>query len=225
MGDLNQVAYLKRHAQLARGPLLEIGSRDYGNTPDYRQFLPGIEYIGVDLFEGPGVDLVADLSGEMVEVDAQIGGRRFNTILCFSVLEHCSDVFRLCRNLEALLEKNGRIFISAPFVWEYHAFPDDYWRFSPSGIKALFPRLRFNEEETMISTSNIGELKKLNDKEFFKIDLAPRVGAVKKRYSWTTAVLIRALKTFSLMPELLNHIYVMPPVNVNMIGMKENEIS
>ena len=221
MGDLNQQAFLQKYAGLAEGPILEIGSKDYGNTPDYRVFFPGKEYVGADMSAGKGVDLVVDLSGDPAQVSAKVGGRKFRTIICFSVLEHCRDVFGVARNLEALLEKGGHLFISAPFSWEYHAFPDDYWRFTPSGIRTLFPGVHFPGEKLFMSTSNVGEMKPVLDDEYFKIDLAPKAGIQKKRYGVFAGVLIKILKSVSALNPLLKHIYVLPPVNINMIGVKK----
>ena len=127
----------------------------------------------------------------------------------------------MAKNLEALLEKGGHLFISAPFSWEYHAFPDDYWRFTPSGIRALFQDIEFLEDKLWISTSNVGEINPVTDNEFFKIDLAPKVGIQKKRYSFLAGVLIKILKGLSILDPVLKHIYVLPPVNVNMIGVKK----
>ena len=221
MGDLNQKAFLQKYAGLVEGPILEIGSKDYGNTPDYREFFPDKEYIGADLFAGKGVDLVMDLSSSAEEVSSKAGGRKFKTIICFSVLEHCKDVFGVAKNLENLLEKDGLLFVSVPFSWEYHAFPDDYWRFTPSGIRTLFPDVEFPDDRLWISTSNIGEMKLVTDSEFFKIDLAPNVGIKKKRYSFFTGTLIKVLKSLSILDPVLKHIYLLPPVNVNMIGVKK----
>lgn len=220
MGDLNQKSFLEKYAHLAKGPVLEIGSRDYGNTPDYRGYFPGQKYVGVDLSAGKGVDRVVDLAGDIIQVSSELGGINFSNIICFSVLEHCRNVFKMASNMERLLEKGGHLFISVPFSWEYHAFPDDYWRFTPNGIRALFPEVDFPEEDVWISTSNVGQLQPLKDNEFFKIDLAPGVGIQKKRYGFFSGVLIKMMKSLHILDPLLKNIYVLPPVNVNMVGTR-----
>jgi hypothetical protein len=54
--------------------------------------------------EGKGVDVVLDLTDDFAVVDEAFGGRRFNTVICFSVLEHCNHPFKMCENLTELLE-------------------------------------------------------------------------------------------------------------------------
>lgn len=36
MGDINQVIYLKKYLPEVDGPVLEIGSKDYGSTSSFR---------------------------------------------------------------------------------------------------------------------------------------------------------------------------------------------
>lgn len=221
MGDLNQIEFLKKNKRWARGPILEIGSRDYGNTPDYRTIFPGEEYLGADLSAGEGVDLVFDASADFEKIITVVGNKRFNTIICFSVLEHCADPFAMSRNLEKLLDHDGALFLSVPFSWEYHEFPQDYWRFTPSAVRLLFPNLLFLEDETFVSTSNPGEMKRVDDKEFYKLDLSPKAGMIKKRYGFFTGVMIKLIKTFHLLDPVLQNIYVMPPVLIHMVGRKK----
>lgn len=143
MGDRNQRHFLARHKY--EGPVLEVGSRDAnGNTQDFGG-------IGVDLEPGPGVDVVLDLSqgiGELTE-------RSFGLIVCCSVLEHVRDPWAMARNLTRLLKPGGTIYVSVPWTWRYHAYPDDYWRFSWSGIRELFPEIEWEPAE--FSTTREGE--------------------------------------------------------------------
>ena len=44
--------------------------------------------------------------------------------------------------------------MSVPWVWRFHAYPDDYWRFSWRGIQVLFPG--FDWEQPMYSTTSTG---------------------------------------------------------------------
>src|SRR5436190_3112289 len=64
--------------------VLEIGSRARsGNT--YLDFLPdGVDYVGVDVKEGPNVDVVADAH----DLRAALGDERFDAVFSISVFEH-----------------------------------------------------------------------------------------------------------------------------------------
>ena len=145
----------------SRAPFLEAGSKDYGNTQDLRALFRGRldadsssdnEYLGVDMLAGPGVDIVADLSGDFAAVDASLGGRRFGTIFCLSVLEHCENPFAMAENLTRLLKPGGNICVSVPFAFRLHAYPDDFWRFTPSGVRKLFASLEFRPEDSVWTT-------------------------------------------------------------------------
>ncbi len=205
---------------MVKGPILEIGARDYGNTPDYRPFFPSESYSSCDLQPGKGVDFVLDLSQDFQQIATALKGRTFGAIFCFSVLEHCPDVFKVSSNIEKLLAPGGALLVSVPFSWEYHKFPDDYWRFSPSAIKYLFKNLKFQDDRAMVSTSNPGEIKPLSDEEFYKIDLSPRVGLQKKRYGIMTAVMIKLLGFIPALKPIFKNIYLLPPVLINMVGRK-----
>lgn len=219
MGDVNQLHFIKSNLRLLKSPVIEIGSRDYGNTADLRPLFKGGEYVGIDMQAGKGVDRVLDLSSDFDRIEADLNGKKYKTIICLSVLEHCLDVYKVSQNIEKLLEPGGRLAVSVPFSWEYHGFPNDYWRFTPDAVKFLFKNILFDDSLTNISTSREGEVG-LIDGEFFKMDLSPKQGFKKKRYGLLTACILKSLKTFHLMPEILDNIYVLPPVMVNMIGIK-----
>lgn len=139
MGDYNQLDFARRHLALFEPPVLEVGSRDYGNTQDLRPLLGTDDYIGVDLEPGPGVDKVLDMTADFVSLERELGGRRFRTIFCLSVLEHCTDPFAMCDNISRLTADGGHVLISVPHVWEVHDYPSDYWRFTADAVKLLFP--------------------------------------------------------------------------------------
>ena len=61
MGSLNHRFYLQKFIPKSPGRILEVGSKDYGNTQDFRQMYGG-EYVGLDLEDGKGVDVVHDLT-------------------------------------------------------------------------------------------------------------------------------------------------------------------
>lgn len=143
MGDWNQLDFVRRHRDLFHPPVLEVGSRDYGNTQDLRALLGETDYVGVDLVEGPGVDVVVDMASDFATVDKALGERRFRTVFCLSVLEHCRDPFAMCANLTRLMAPEAILYLSVPHVWDIHDYPDDYWRFTPQAVRVLFPDLEF----------------------------------------------------------------------------------
>ncbi|MHC4150801.1 MAG: class I SAM-dependent methyltransferase [Planctomycetota bacterium] len=164
MGDINQFIFIEKFANQLLGPFLEVGSKDYGSTQDLRSVFSSRDtYIGVDMENGPGVDIVIDLTEDFEEINTKLDGQRFATIFCLSVLEHCAKPFKMAENLMLLLRPGGRIFISAPFSWKIHGYPNDYWRFTPEGVKKLFYKIEFDNTQCLAATTKKDEFKRLDD--------------------------------------------------------------
>ena len=219
MGDVNQLLFVTSLSGSLEGPVLEVGSRDYGNTQDFRALFKGADYVGIDMQAGKGVDLVLDLTDEFESLDRRLGGRRFGTIICMSVLEHCRDPFRMARNIEALLAEGGNLVIGAPFVWELHGFPDDYWRFTPSGIRVLFPNLDFSAVPGAAFTGRKGDAAPL-DGNLFCIRLSSKNPETRRLLGPMSANLIGLFRKAGWMKKLLGHRCVFPSVMVSMVGRK-----
>lgn len=220
MGDVNQLNFIKENIQIINGPILEIGSKDYGNTPNFRRLFPNYEYVGVDMQEGKGVDIVLDLTSDFDTIITQLGKKNFNTVICFSVLEHCSNPFKMCTTISKLVNKNGLLFISVPFSWRIHGYPFDYWRFTPDGVKILFPEFDFDTYASHLSTNIIRETKPI-DNHMMRVELNIRKGLKRKSYGYFTALFIKLLRGFRFMPQVFRYPYLFPPVMINMIGIKK----
>lgn len=157
MGDKNQIIYLTKHVPNNAGPVLEVGSKDYGSTSSFRDFYHDCEYVGIDMQEGKGVDAVVDL----VEGTGSLAQSYFDLVICCSVLEHVRKPWVFAEHLTQLVKPGGRIYMSVPWVWRYHAYPDDYFRFSWRGIEELFPRMEWSCVE--YSTNVEGEFIEVSD--------------------------------------------------------------
>ena len=135
MGDPNQLFYLRRHVAHARGPVLEIGSKDYGSTVDFRALYPDADYVGLDLAAGKNVDVVHDLTTGR----GPLPPGHFELAICCSVLEHVNRPFDFARHVTSVIRPGGALYVSVPWVWRFHAYPDDFFRYSWRGIETLFP--------------------------------------------------------------------------------------
>lgn len=224
MGSINQLTFVKQHASDLSGPYLEIGSRDYGNTQDLRSvFRDRGEYVGADLETGKGVDVAIDLTRPFNEVDSILNGRRFGTIFCLSVLEHCSQPFIMAENMSKLLLPGGKICISVPFAYQFHAYPSDYWRFSHEGVKILFSRLDFKPEDCVSTSSRTGDFKTI-DKELGMISFGSKWHRRQGHFlRGLNAKAIGTLGRLGFMRWLAGYPYVLAPTEVMMIGtLREN---
>lgn len=151
VGDKNQVLFVQKFLPTAEGPILEIGSKDYGSTSSFRDFYKDIPYVGLDMEEGKGVDIIQDLTKGIGPLEEN----GFGLIVCCSVLEHVDKPWIMAENITRLVRKGGKLFMSVPWVWRYHAYPDDYFRFSFRGVISLFPG--FSWDTPYYSTTVPGE--------------------------------------------------------------------
>jgi SAM-dependent methyltransferase len=142
VGDANQLLYLKARLNRVEGSILEVGSKDYGSTVPFRRELQYTgRYVGLDMEDGPGVDVVGDLSFGLCGLEPE----SFSLIICCSVLEHVKKPWDMAANMERLVRPGGTVYIAVPWVWRYHGYPEDYFRFSHRGIMELFPSLAWRE--------------------------------------------------------------------------------
>ena len=90
----------------SRKSVVEFGSRNVNGS--VRQLFKDAEqYIGVDLREGPGVDVVANAS---LWHD---NGRRFDTVVTTEMLEHAPDNGKIIANVLRLLKPRGVFLLTA----------------------------------------------------------------------------------------------------------------
>lgn len=228
MGDRNQVLYVEQLRGSLRGPVLEVGGRDYGNPGSLRALFPDDDYLGVDLTAGPGVDHVLDMTRPLAELDAAFfQGRRFATILCMSVLEHCRQPFRMAANITALLEEPaGRAVLAAPFAWQLHGYPSDYWRFTPDGLAALFPDLNFEPALDRCSTDIDGDFRPL-DEALTKLPFSGK--AWRKNGQGAAGMILDGVRgSLGRLPGLRwlrLHRYVLPPTMIYRVGMRSPRLT
>ena len=191
MGDINQIIYLKKYMPEVSGPVLEIGSKDYGNTSSFRDFYSTSDYVGIDLEEGKNVDHILDLT----ESVGPLAKEHFSLGICCSVLEHVRKPWLMADNISSVIRPGGAIYISVPWVWRYHAYPDDYFRFSWRGVVELFPG--FDWRDVYYSTNIKNEFYEITE-ENIKID--SKLGIRKKT--------LRGKRKY------------LPSLMINMIGIK-----
>lgn len=142
MGQINQFHFLSRSLDRAGiKRVIEIGSKQYGSTIPWRKYFPGVDYVGIDMQDGDGVDLVLDIAQADVELPAAA-----DLLICCSVLEHVKRPWIAAQSIERMVRPGGFVYVAVPWVWRYHPYPDDYWRFSFSGIRELFAGVDWTEQ-------------------------------------------------------------------------------
>jgi SAM-dependent methyltransferase len=116
------------------GPVIEVGSRyapGYRRLCDFRPLFPGAQYIGCDIREGPGVDRIEDAEALTFRDGSA------TTVLCFETLEHLRHPERAVAQMRRVMREDGLLALSVPFTFRLHGYPEDYWRFTPAGVRVL----------------------------------------------------------------------------------------
>lgn len=139
MGSPNDIVYLKTVYPKANGPVLEIGSKIV-SVSEFRENYQDVEYVGVDLEDGPGVDVICDLTKK----DNSLPKHYFDLVICCSVLEHTPTPWLMSKTISNLIAPGGKLYINSPWVWKYHKYPDDYYRYSFKAIESLFPDFQWS---------------------------------------------------------------------------------
>jgi len=135
-------AYVEKHTRkLGHAPaVLEVGALDINGG--VRDLFPGaVQYLGVDLDPGPGVDLVADAHelDRLAEVhqDETMAAGRFDLVLCLEMLEHDDAPWLTAGQLCRMVRPGGTVIVTA----RGNGFPEhnrpDRWRFMRDGIRSL----------------------------------------------------------------------------------------
>lgn len=102
---------IERHL-LEHGPftsVLEVGARDINGT--VRSLFGPCEYVGMDVHDGPGVDLVWDATVPWPE---RWPGFEFDCVVCTNVLEHVNCWERVIVNAREALAPGGWLIVTAP---------------------------------------------------------------------------------------------------------------
>jgi SAM-dependent methyltransferase len=133
------VDFLEDVAPRAKGRLLDVGC---GQKPYERIFRPYVdEYIGIEFEES---FVRTDSSSKAGHPDLVYDGKTlpfedksFDTVLSIQVLEHTPAPAALVIEMARVMKDDGIMLLTAPFSFRLHEEPDDYFRYSPHGLRKL----------------------------------------------------------------------------------------
>jgi SAM-dependent methyltransferase len=114
----------------AAGDCLEIGSYDVNGN--LRQILAHTNYTGLDMRQGPNVDVVANSN------DLPFPDNFFDVVVCVETFEHDKFFWRTTAQIRRVLRPGGVVILTAPSIdFGIHEYPSDYWRFTEAGLTSL----------------------------------------------------------------------------------------
>lgn len=122
---------------LVKGKLLDVGC---GDKPYQKWFCNVDEYVGVDIYPGPKVDIVIDETSQWPFDDST-----FDAVWCTQVFEHVKDLDHILDEIYRVLKPQGILMITVPFLYNEHGSPYDFRRFTIYGLKQLLEKYEMIE--------------------------------------------------------------------------------
>lgn len=127
-------AFLKKYSTSA--VTLDIGAS--GN--DHREYFPHRTTLDVDASKNP------DVVGDAHILPFKDGS--FEMVVCSEMLEHADDPRKVIAEIRRVLKPGGRVVLTTRFAFPIHDAPNDYWRFTPYGLRKLFSEFEVIEVAT-----------------------------------------------------------------------------
>jgi SAM-dependent methyltransferase len=103
----------------------------YGSGP--KVYFGRSDIVNVDLFAFDCVDVIIDTNSILPFVDNSV-----DYIISIAVLEHVAHPSVMVSEMFRCLKPGGEALIFVPFIQPIHAAPNDYHRWTPSGLRELF---------------------------------------------------------------------------------------
>jgi SAM-dependent methyltransferase len=115
-------------------PIYEFGSFQVPEQEGFanlRPFFQGKMYIGADMRNGPGVDVILNLH------NIDLPNESVGTVIAMDTLEHAEFPRKALEEIHRILKPDGLVIISSVMYFPIHDYPNDYWRFTPEAFKSL----------------------------------------------------------------------------------------
>ena len=125
-------------SKYSQGDVLDVGC---GNKPYETMFAGKINsYKGCDVVQSDlnKVDVICEATNLKFESSL------FDTVFSTQVIEHVNEPLKMLQEINRVLKNDGTLILSAPFCWELHEEPYDFFRYSKYGLKAMLTNNGFD---------------------------------------------------------------------------------
>lgn len=120
------------------GAVLDLGGKKNKKRGMFRPPENSVQkwvYLNLDLQESP------DAVGSAESIPYKDSS--FDWIVCTEVLEYVSDPSKMISEMHRVLKTSGKVFLTAPFLYQIHGKPHDLQRFTNEKLKSLFLKSGF----------------------------------------------------------------------------------
>jgi SAM-dependent methyltransferase len=173
-GELSEVQFvrldayttLKEQLNLQQYKGNDLAIEFGGSNGVVQKMLPEISYEVAPNF--PEVDL-QDLS--------TYADHSYNIVVIDNILEHVAEPRKAISEIYRILKNDGICICLTPFLVKPHGYPDDYWRFTESGLRKMFEDFSnvdiwsWGNRFTIATTMKLGWLSVRNSKRTLKAAL------------------------------------------------------
>lgn len=129
----------------ASSRVLEVGSWSPSGSPSAKRCFSGsIRYVGLDLINGPGVDVVANNPYHWWTLFPA----QYDATLSCQTFEHNPYFWLTLLNMALVLKPGGLMLVVAPSSGPVHRHPLDCYRFYPDAAPAMASYINFRLLET-----------------------------------------------------------------------------
>ena len=152
--------------------ILDIGSYDSNEKPFNYGLLfneKNWNYSGMDIREGPNVDVVVSDIYDWVEINDE----SYDVVISGQAFEHMEFFWKAIVEIERILKPGGFCCIIAPSTGPVHRNPFDCFRFTAEGMRAIgkyagLEVLEFYTNDAPIWNDSVLICKKFNSKDFLE---------------------------------------------------------
>ena len=146
------------------GKTIDLGAKN-GKASYYRFF--NLKYSEIDYVDiNPTESNILKLD---LEKNLPISDKSYNSVLAINLFEHILNIQNLIEEIYRILDDEGKLIGSTPFMKEYHPDPHDFYRYTQDFYKKVFEKVGFVNIELIlvgqglfhVVAENVGKLLKI----------------------------------------------------------------
>ena len=146
------------------GKTIDLGAKN-GKASYYRFF--NLKYSEIDYVDiNPTESNILKLD---LEKNLPISDKSYNSVLAINLFEHIFNIQNLIQEIYRILDDEGKLIGSTPFMKEYHSDPFDFYRYTQDFYKKMFEKVGFVNIELIlvgqglfhVVAENVGKLLKI----------------------------------------------------------------